>query len=230
MVVCITGMHRSGTSALAGALEDSGLFFGPIRREGSTTQPKGNRENLFINFINDSLLLTNQASWDKPRLCNWPTLAMEHAKFIIDGMNTQAKGRDWAFKDPRTVWTLEGWKTLIPDLKIIGVYRHPEEVISSLVTRDRMPVEEAIKVWNLYNRRLLFHMEQYKFPTVRFDENFEEKIEKVCDYLGLKYQLGFYEEGHRHFIGSALPDETQEIWGILEAHEFTGSHEPAQAG
>ena len=64
-ILCVLGMHRSGTSCLTGSLEEAGLHMGDIH----TWNPhnlKGNRENQKIVDINDQVLASAGAAWDNP--------------------------------------------------------------------------------------------------------------------------------------------------------------------
>jgi len=63
--VIVLGMHRSGTSALAGSLEAAGLCLGEIN-EYSEDNKKGNRESKSIMTLHNDLLERNGGSWDNP--------------------------------------------------------------------------------------------------------------------------------------------------------------------
>ena len=63
--ILILGMHRSGTSCLAGSLQEAGLYLGEV----NTTAPhnaKGNRESRTIVALHDGLLQANGGAWDAP--------------------------------------------------------------------------------------------------------------------------------------------------------------------
>ena len=64
-VVIILGMHRSGTSCLAGSLQESGIYLPDASAENKYNR-KGNRENHLIMQLNDDILAFNDASWDAP--------------------------------------------------------------------------------------------------------------------------------------------------------------------
>ena len=64
-ILCVLGMHRSGTSCLTGSLQEAGLYLGDCH----TWNPhnlKGNRENQEIVDINDRVLADNGGAWDAP--------------------------------------------------------------------------------------------------------------------------------------------------------------------
>jgi len=64
-IVAVLGMHRSGTSWLAGSLQDLGLEMGEV----STRDPhnlKGNRESPVLMEIHDGVLVDSGGSWKRP--------------------------------------------------------------------------------------------------------------------------------------------------------------------
>ena len=63
--VAVLGMHRSGTSSLAGSLEEAGLHLGEVVTRADHNQ-KGNRESLAMRDLNDRLLEHNGGAWDRP--------------------------------------------------------------------------------------------------------------------------------------------------------------------
>ena len=63
--ILILGMHRSGTSCLAGSLQKRGVFLGQVH-EVNPHNRKGNRENQRLVDLNTKILQYNHADWDRP--------------------------------------------------------------------------------------------------------------------------------------------------------------------
>ena len=63
--ICVLGMHRSGTSCLAGTLEQAGVFLGEVATQNPFNL-KGNRENGTIRGLNGGVLADNGAEWNRP--------------------------------------------------------------------------------------------------------------------------------------------------------------------
>jgi len=61
----ILGMHRSGTSAIAGSLEDCGVYLGDVN-SCSPDNLKGNRELREVITLNEDLLKSAGGSWFSP--------------------------------------------------------------------------------------------------------------------------------------------------------------------
>lgn len=188
--VCILGMHRSGTSYLAGSLEQSGLDLGTVS-EWNEHNRRGNRENAAVVSLNDSVLQSNGGSWDEPPShVSWSVGQLQEARQILD-RNLGTKG--WGFKDPRTLLTLAGWLEVAGDLRFVGVFRHPLAVASSLQTRAkygglRMATTACLELWLTYNQRLLACYDEESFPVVCFDwpeDRLEQELDRVAEGLGL---------------------------------------------
>ncbi|BBB25496.1 sulfotransferase [Amphritea japonica] len=200
--VCILGMHRSGTSCLAGCLEERGLFLGDVVN-ASPHNKKGNKENKELRRLNDDVLESSGGTWDRPpEFISWND---EHRQRRDDIINTLKNNRHWGFKDPRVVLTLPFWLEALPDMKFVGTFRHPSAVIASLTKRPGLaPSVAPLKLWTLYNRSLLEAVKHYEFPLICFDRPQDEylySIEQASAYLGLPEGInvsgGFFEENIR---------------------------------
>ena len=66
--VVILGMHRSGTSAVAGFLAKAGFFAGEAADllEAAEDNPKGFFERADVNALNDNFLAELDGAWDRP--------------------------------------------------------------------------------------------------------------------------------------------------------------------
>ena len=111
--VIVLGMHRSGTSLLTGSLEAAGLNLGDVNHAAPFNR-KGNKENESIRSFHNELLAKNDASWDRPpkRQIRWERPDEERARSLVEPYVRSA--RTWGFKDPRTIWMVEGWLRLLP--------------------------------------------------------------------------------------------------------------------
>ncbi len=167
-VISILGMHRSGTSLLAGTLQEAGLFLGDVVNKAPHNK-KGNRESLPIRELHEDLLHRSGGSWDNPpQKVVWEVLHRTMRDLIIRGFEKQFF---WGFKDPRSLFCLEGWLEVLPNMKCVGIVRHPEEVAMSLSARNGWPLESGIQLWYLYNKRLLHWHEILGFPIISFGQN-----------------------------------------------------------
>ena len=166
--VIVLGMHRSGTSLLTGSLESAGLHLGEVNNAAPFNR-KGNKENESIRDLNDALLAASGAAWNAPPRgqVQWTGADEERAAALV--RPCLRAGRPWGFKDPRTVWTVEGWLRLLPGARMLGVFRHPALVVRSLAARPgalAVGADEALRLWCAYNAELIRLQRTHRFPML----------------------------------------------------------------
>ena len=199
-VVSILGMHRSGTSCLAGTLQEAGLYLGDVITEAPHNS-KGNRENRRIMDLHEEVLAYNGGRWDEPpERVVWSD---EHRRRRDDIIGSYGDARVWGFKDPRTLVTLDFWREAVPDLTFVGTFRHPLLVAESLTRRNGATAEKWLALWLTYNERLVRLHAREAFPIVRFDsdaEVYRRSLSAVVARIGLSEPntLTFFEPVLRH--------------------------------
>ena len=154
--VIITGMHRSGTSCLAGTLQRNGMLLGKVF-EWNPHNKKGNRENENIMLLNESILTASSGSWDSPPAeLTWTEEHETRRDDIIREMMGLSGNHIWGFKDPRVVLTLPFWKDGLDSIRLVGTFRHPLSVAYSLWSRNKINTRSLwILLW-------VYPMENYK--------------------------------------------------------------------
>ena len=218
--VIILGMHRSGTSLVAGSLQAAGLHLGTVNEQAPFNR-KGNKENVRIRELNDAMLDRNGASWKKPPACQiaWRHADSRRARLLLRPY--LSAGRAWGFKDPRTIWTVEGWLRLLPDAQLIGVFRHPALVAQSLVARTgalSVSPGEAFELWRAYNAELLRLKHKHGFPLVHFGipnkihAEFFTPLTRLARSVGLSHPVdAFFDDGLIHQRAEDLKAEPRAI-------------------
>lgn len=220
--IIVLGMHRSGTSCLAGSLQEAGLFLGDVNTQ-ARFNARGNRENRPIMDLHDQILAANGGSWDAPpATANWSTADRARRDELIAGFPADAV---WGFKDPRSVLALDGWLEVLPDVRAIGTFRHPLAVAASLSARNGFSTEKGFSIWLAYNRAMLKHCEQRDIQLVSFDwapDRYLSRLEVLAAAVGLKPPVGGFQ-----FFASALrknsapplaelPAEVQAVYDQLQ--------------
>jgi hypothetical protein len=203
-VMCILGMHRSGTSCLTGSLQQAGLNLGKYHSWNRYNQ-KGNRENQDIVDFHEDLLAANNASWDDPpsRL-RYGKEDIQRARSLIERYSGEGL---WGFKDPRALLALDLWRDVTDRLLPVGIFRHPRAVAESVSRRSggRISLKQAMELWLHYNRLLFQAWEREPFPMLCFDweeQQFQQRLAVLIEQLGLSYEPGqttFYSSDLRHF-------------------------------
>lgn len=196
-ILCVLGMHRSGTSCLTGSLQEAGLSLGDCH----TWNPhnlKGNRENQQIVDVNDRVLAANGGAWDEPpEQVSW---SEEHLAALRNLLASYSEYPQFGFKDPRTLLVLGGWKSVFPHMQFVGIFRHPRAVAGSLQNRSGMPTEVGMELWYQYNKCLLRQYREQAFPVLCFDDDqavFQQKLRDVLLTLGFDardWQGEFYDQ------------------------------------
>lgn len=196
-VLCITGMHRSGTSLLASWLEECGLRIYSDNKfmEESPSNPKGHFEDRdFVSLQSERVLslFPDSRGWKifEPKDLIFSEKEREEAISIIQQRNE--KYGLWGWKDPRTVLFLKEWKRMIPELKVIILWRPLQEVVSSLVRRSlsvnrksisKIGLFSAAKVWKACNCVACRYKEEYQGDTLLL--SLEDVINKDREVLDL---------------------------------------------
>lgn len=156
--IIVIGMHRSGTSLVAGLLSRLGVYMGPkvqLPKEGDPIQDErlmrcGYGEAEEFVYLNDSLLMSAGGAWDDPE----PFLSRRSdCRFIrrcVTRLQRATAGSlawdylaampwtysgNWGWKDPRNTLTLPFWLALFPEATVIQVRRQPEAAAASLHRR-----------------------------------------------------------------------------------------------
>lgn len=159
-VLVVAGMHRSGTSCVAGLLHSAGLFLGEHLLGADPTNPSGHFEDLeFLAFHRDVLRahgLADDGFVAHVRLESIGERYRRRAAALVEAR--RALLRPWGWKDPRTVLFLSLWRELVPDARYLFVFRPPWDVVDSLFRRGdpvfaRNPAL-ALTVWEDTNARI----------------------------------------------------------------------------
>lgn len=224
-LVAILGMHRSGTSCLAGSLEQRGLHLDRVF-EWSPHNLKGNRENAEVMTLNEAVLEASGGSWDRPPASLvWGAEHADSREAIIERC-TRGFTTSWGFKDPRSIFTLPFWQAASKPMRLVGTFRHPLLAARSLETRNGMPIPDGLRLWAQYNTRLLAHFRDHSFPIVSFDDGDADyliSIDRIADYLGLPKPSApaaerFLDDGLRHLDPGDtdhLPPDVAELYERL---------------
>jgi hypothetical protein len=163
-VVVVLGMHRSGTSLLAGLLTLLGIDLGENLLEADVNNQAGYWEQQEIYKTQDALLQKLRRHWIGPAgtipfVSNWWKLSeiQPFKKRLIEIVQVEVKKAKgiWGFKDPRTSRLLPMWKEIFAELELEPLYllsvRDPTAVVESIVKRDEISISRAEMLWLLHN-------------------------------------------------------------------------------
>lgn len=191
MKVIITGMHRSGTSMIAGLLKICGLYLGDSLIMGLKDNPRGHFEDRAFVRLNNEILKYNGGSWDRP------PKEIKTNKGIAFNMNRYAeswpKDRPVGWKDPRACLTLHLWRKAVSseELKVVLVSRPFDEIVESLKKRNRFPEAKSRELAFVYMKAAVEHLEETRLPYIitiynnYFKVGWRSELRPMLEFLGL---------------------------------------------
>ena len=167
----VLGMHRSGTSALSGALAMTGLNPGRQLFDPEEDNPKGNYENALITKLNENILAELFAKWNDTLLIpdNWWTydLFESYAGQITAILKSEISSGDTPvlIKDPRLSVLLPLYLAVLKNLDVDPAFiiciRNPYEVAASLKKRNNLSLEKSLLLWMDYQVKAEYYSRNY---------------------------------------------------------------------
>ena len=163
--ILVLGMHRSGTSAVAGMLRLMGAYLGNVDEllpAHPQDNPGGYWERAELNAAHDDFLDRNGYSWN--RLAGFDPLAPEgdSGAALSSKINSliaqmDAGGLPWIAKDPRLCLLLPYWQMQLGEAACVVVVRDPREIATSMRSGPRgvFGSPYVIALWEKYLRTLL---------------------------------------------------------------------------
>jgi len=205
-IVFVLGMHRSGTSALTGALTLLGAPKPATPMADQEENAKGFFESIPVMEINDAMLEAGGSAWD-----DWGPVALPQAQYADFRERLQAVLRQEfgdagfvALKDPRICRLFAWWADAAADAGLtchaILPYRHPLEVAESLHIRNGLSIAEGILLWLRYVLDAEYASRSVPRAFVTMAElldNWRGCLQGIATKLGIDWPVG---------IDAAAPD------------------------
>ena len=200
-VVCVLGVHRGGTSAVARVLNLLGLYLGA---EGDLIPPQADNptgfwEHAGLVDVNERVLArigsrnghrwpvwrdasTLDTGWESStalRPIAWRAEAIIRLHF---------GGHDlWGWKDPRTCLTLPFWQRLVPNLRYVICVRNPNDVAMSLAERNGATPDEGYELWGRYMNAAIAGTVGQPRLIVRYESLLDRpqgEVQRLAQFLG----------------------------------------------
>lgn len=237
-IVAVMGMHRSGTSSLAGILKHSGIYFHESN-EFNRFNKRGNQEANTIVEVNDNILSSAGLTWLTAKANTNYSVSEKDIKMYLHYLENAKKTGNNAcigFKDPRF--------TILCDLIVqnlnekynfhfVGTYRHPIQVAMSITKRQKIiKIDEGFESWLNYNQKLFEIIKRNNSPLVYFSNlhniykievsllinHLEKKIKsKLNIHQGLSF---FYQDlqNQNSINDEQIPKDCSDL--LKELHEY----------
>lgn len=229
-------MHRSGTSALAGALAQSGLWLGDDLLEPAPgINDKGFWEHKELVRINEALLNNAGLQWYSLFASKKLSALLEEETAAIHQLKAEAKvfarslleGKHGdgalciAVKDPRLCLTANFWKPAFEEAgaHVVGLelIRHPAEVAHSLERRDGIVASHSNLLWL-----------DYVLASKKFCQNLDARFIGSFDDL-MASPSAFIEEALTQLGVNQNPDrEKMDAWIQADLRHHRHGHIPAK--
>lgn len=212
----ILGMHRSGTSALAGELHHHGVWFGEHFIELiEDVNRKGFYEHRDLVSINQTILTEMQQTWFdcfavKAQLEQGfqPSASVQQQMRELLTSDEFAGRELCGLKDPRMslLWPL--WREQIQALghqfQLVVVNREPSKIAYSLYKRDTMPYLHSELLWQGYTLAAFLYASQYPAES-HYIETQALLTDPASSLLTLFTQLGLSIPVKVGFIDATIP-------------------------
>src|SRR5206468_1774078 len=107
------------------------------------------------------------------------------AQLLIEPFNSAGL---WGWKDPRNSLTLPFWQDLLPGVKTLIMVRNPLEVAHSMKERNGTSYSFGLRLWEIYNRRLIETASKQERLVTYYDlffENAEAELRRIAHFTGL---------------------------------------------
>ena len=196
--VVVVGMHRSGTSAVTGAI--GALGFNLVSTEDRLTPHDSNPEHwesLSILQHNDAILAHLGGTWDAP-----PQL--QDGWEVEGGLPDQSAASELlaaaypdpgpsVWKDPRVCLLLPYWRRVLrTPMAAVLVWRDPLAVARSLRHRDGMPLPYGVALWERYNRSAIANLARTDVYVLNYDAMIEDPATSLSGLTSWLESLGTF--------------------------------------
>ncbi len=174
-------------------LHSCGLYLGPKEElmPPQADNPDGFWEHLGFVALNDELLSQLGGAWDLP-----PKPDENFADPGLDPLRMKARlllerfdsAGVWGWKDPRNSLTLPFWQSVLPGMKTLIVVRNPLEVAQSMKKRNGTSYSFGVRLWEIYNRRVIETANEQDRLVTCYDSFFEKpeaELRRIASFVGL---------------------------------------------
>ncbi|HXQ43298.1 MAG TPA: hypothetical protein VN816_01575 [Acidimicrobiales bacterium] len=195
--VFVVGMHRSGTSAVAGMLAQLGIR-GPSDEDlipATSSNQHGHFESKTLTRVDNQLLHILGGTWSAP-----PSLepGWEWGREItaVQGSAHQAfhstfPARPMVWKDPRNCIVLPFWRSVLaPPFAAVFVYRDGLEVAHSLQARDHLTLTHGLALWERYLRSACAGLDGVPTFVAEYGRLLEDPVSTCRSLVGFLSDVG----------------------------------------
>lgn len=224
-IIFIVGMHRSGTSALAGLLHHAGLAMPSSDLiPANDGNPRGHWESREVYSLNNKLLSDSGASWQRP--VHFPPGWIDSAacvewrkQMLLFIQSSVPPGSPTVLKDPRFSLLGSAMSAWLGCTDFNAIFfmclRHPAEVAHSLWMRDQISAIHSVRLWIAYSfsaqklcshrpHRIVLYDHLLDHTQLVLDDCMQAIDWQVAVPASLSSAVNFVEPGLRHCVAADL--------------------------
>lgn len=199
--ILVLGMHRSGTSALAGMLVKLGAVAPKNLIKANKNNPKGYWESMIFKEFHDHLLESGGTAWHDWRLFDsqWfdspgaGAYSFEWEKLFLE---EYGDSNLLVIKDPRICRIVPFWFTQLDRFSIepksVLIFRSPLEVASSLYKRNGFSMDHSLLLWLRHVLEAEAGTRGNRRSIVKYSElinDWQKTVEKISLELDIKWPV-----------------------------------------
>ncbi len=197
--ILIAGMHRSGTSALAGTLSLLGINMGSRLMESAQDNEKGFFENADVYELNEGILKSLNSSWDDLFFLEegwWESPRLDSHRLRIRALLEKEflPGGPFGIKDPRLSLLFPLWENVLKALAVETVciipLRNPLEVADSLRKRNGFSIDKSAFLWMKYLSDAEYYSRGFRRIFLHFNDLLhdpEGTLSLISNVLDVRY-------------------------------------------
>jgi len=225
-LVCITGMHRSGTSLVAQLLAAMGAYPGETSdlTPPDVFNPRGYWELSDALTLDEDILAAMNANWREPAEADLARLDEETRRTFVDRARDIARRLDahgtWIVKEPRMTLVFPLWREAFDRPLCVLVWREPAAVAKSLMHRDGLPFVTGLALWEEYTRAMLAYTIGLPRVLVSYQDLLRDPVgcsAELANAAGLKLPP---EEELRALIDASMDHNDGDDEGLLNRHQI----------
>ena len=245
----VLGMHRSGTSSVAGALALLGATAPQTLMQPAEDNPKGFWESEVLAGLNDRLLAAGGSTWHDWRRFDLATVGEALHAFRVEAADKLAAEFGDAdlivLKDPRICRLFTFWRGVLEGsgyrVVVISPVRPPAEVAASLMTRNAMSRSHALRLWLRHvsdAERASRNLPRHVLAWSDFIADWRGQVERMSRDLGVAFDRSPEAEARvddflsaelkRQNADERVPDQVRRAHQLLLLTARDGDHPDLQ--
>ena len=201
--ILITGCARSGTSLVAGIINEAGAKGGSINLDGNEYNPTGYYENHAIIQTVDKQILKSRGfdlmGQKKLPGEDFPVVDIRDKVFSVIASQGVSSADTWFFKDAKLLLLFRSYTKSFPGSKIVIVRRQKEGIINSCMRTPFMSGRKTEYEWLEWVNHHIMLMAALKSSFSKVHEIWYEDlingnlnpIKELIQWLGLEFHMDY---------------------------------------